>query len=256
MSVIIGLALSLDSSKDRTPRFYGGLQYFRAIKAAGGVPVGLPLLDEHTLRQAYERMNGILLMGGGDVAPQRYGESPIPELGDVEEYRDELELALIRWAREDNKPLLAICRGIQILNVAYGGTLYQDLEAQNPTGLDHRLSTKTGKRNYITHKMSIQEGTRLYRSILEKEIPVNSMHHQAIKEVGKGLTVTGWSEDGIIEAVEDESNSWIVGIQCHPEELWEEHSWARRLFESFIREAAFQANRDGPDGIVGALVQD
>ena len=174
-----------------------GERYIQAVEAAGGIPLLLHLTrDAEVLDAHYRRCDALLFAGGGDVAPAHFGAVPHPKLGVVEELRDEVELALARRAAADGMPLLGICRGIQLLNVALGGTLYQDIPA---------------------------------------ELPANTFHHQALRDLAPSLRMTGQSPDGVIEAVEGSGPSFVLGVQCHPEEMWDviEPRWAR-LFQGFV----------------------
>ncbi len=247
---VIGVTASGSSSNSGSQRVTCSRTYLDTVEAAGGAPFCIPPMGESTLRALFEAADGLLLPGGGDVAPHYYGEEPLPELGSVEDDRDAAELLLARWALEEGKPTLAICRGIQVLNVAAGGTLYQDLPTQYGVELDHLESTRRKARAHIAHGLDVVPNTRLAEAVGPGRHPVNSHHHQAIKDLGRGLLVTGRSEDGLIESVESESAPWVVGVQCHPEELWQEHEWALSLFRAFVREAAF---RPREPRVIGAL---
>lgn len=236
----------------RAPRIAGARSYFEALEDAGGAPFGLPPLRPSTLRVLFEMADGLLLTGGGDVNPARYGEEPVPEIGHIENERDEAEFQLTEWALRENKPVLAICRGMQVLNVACGGTLYQDLPTQYPNGLNHTESTDRGLRGLATHSLDLSPDTRLERAVGGSSVPVNTHHHQAVKVLGDGLVITGRSEDGVVESLEHGSLDWVVGVQCHPEEMWREHPWATRLFEAFVAEARHSA-RHIPTRMSGAL---
>ncbi len=249
---LIGVTTWPEVAEGRAPRFSVSRSYFEAIAEAGGAPLGIAPLHEKSLRALYGVVDGLLLTGGGDVDPAHYGEQPIPELGRIDAERDSAELLLARWAMEDNKPVLAICRGEQVLNVACGGTLYQDLPAQQPSELNHNESAEKGIRGLATHELLVEPRSRLAHAIGSGDHRANSHHHQAVKDIGRGLTVTARSEDGIVEAVEHEELSWVVGVQCHPEEMWREHDWARRLFQSFVREVAFGSQPVEPR-VIGAL---
>jgi putative glutamine amidotransferase len=236
---------------ERAARFVGARAYFEAVEASGAAPFGLPPLPG-SLRTLYELADGLLLTGGGDVDPARYGEKAVPQLGHVDPERDHAELTLARWALEDDKPLLAICRGAQVLNVACGGTLYQDLPTQYPGGLNHNESRDRGIRGLATHSLEVVPGTRTESAIGPGAHPANTHHHQAVKSLGQGLIVTGRAEDGVIEAIESEEHSWAVGIQCHPEMMWREHPWAARIFAAFVDEVRHRADRREPH-VIGAL---
>lgn len=192
--------------------------YSRALWQAGAVPVILPNLpeDAETVTQTLARLDGLLLSGGWDISPTRYGESPLNETVKVDEERDRAEFPLIRAALERETPLLAICRGIQALNVALGGTLYQDIPSQVETRLQHQ---QTEPRHVPTHTIAVESGSRLAQIVGAARLETNSMHHQAVREVGEGLRVTARAEDGVIEALENPLKPFLVAVQFHPEEI-------------------------------------
>lgn len=200
-------------------RSTAGQRYIDAIGSAGGAPILIPLgLNRNTLRSVYERLDGLLLPGGEDVASEEYGENPHPMLGKVSPERDELELVVATWALEDGIPVLGICRGIQLLAVAAGGTLYQDVPAQLPEARVHSV-TEFG-RDHLCHEVIIEPGTVLAKAVRAPVVQVNSFHHQAVKAVPAGFRVSAHSSDGIIEGIESETLPFVVGVQCHPEEIW------------------------------------
>lgn len=203
--------------------------YVRALESAGLVPLAVPtmLAPEHAAA-ALTGVRGLVLTGGEDVAPDRYGASPHPRLGDVDPSRDAAEVALIDGARQRGLPILAICRGIQILNVALGGTLYQDLDSERPGPVPHSDET-------LRHEVRVAAGSLLERTLGARSATVNSRHHQAIRDLAPGLKAVAWAEDGVIEAAEPKSatDPWIVAVQWHPEDLTE-----RALFEGFARAVA------------------
>ncbi len=213
--------------------------YLRAVEHAGGAPVLIPLVEsETTLRRLFEQIDGLLLAGGADVEPQHYGQQPHPKLGKVNAEQDRVELLLSRWAREVQMPVFAICRGFQLINVAYGGTLYQDLPDLYPVTHNHDESFELKERDRFVHDLRLAEESRL-RAILElAQFPVNSMHHQAIDQLAPPLRATGWSNDGLVEAFEATDEHWLVGVQCHPEELVKgvDRRW-ERVFSAFIAAA-------------------
>jgi putative glutamine amidotransferase len=214
-----------------------GETYVRAVTVAGGAPV---VLDPHgraeALRPVFERLDGLLLSGGGDVSPSFYGESATDLLWHVDENRDRAELALARWALAQPLPLLAICRGIQVLNAASGGTLYQDVGTQVPDALMHPT---LGSRPMATiaHTVAVSPGSRLAAIVGARELGVNSAHHQAVKQVGEGLVVTARAPDGVIEGLECPSHPFCIGVQWHPEAMVAEHPLQRRLFEALVAAA-------------------
>lgn len=202
--------------------------YVRALERAGLVPLAVPtMLAPERAGAALTAVRGLVLTGGEDVAPDRYGASPHPRLGEVDPVRDAAELALIATARSRRLPILAICRGIQILNVALGGTLYQDLGSERPGPILHE--------NEGNHAVRVQAGSLLERTLGTRAATVNSRHHQAIRDLAPGLRAVAWAEDGVIEAAEPAAadSPWMVAVQWHPEDLTE-----RALFDGFARAVA------------------
>lgn len=218
--------------------------YTDAALAAGLRPYILPVLQAADADAILEGMAGLILTGGEDVGPVRYGERPRPALGDVHEGRDEFELALVRAARARGLPTFAICRGVQVANVALGGTLVQDL----PTEWTNALKHESGRgRSERTHAVTLAPGSRLARACGASEISVNSMHHQALARVASGLVATAHAPDGVIEGVEWSGDDWwMLGVQWHPEELMQtEDSWDRALFAAFADVARQRAISSG-----------
>ena len=217
-------------------------RYFHAVTAAGGVPWMIPLFDEDaaTLREIYERLDGICIPGGVDMDPDTYGEAIRPECGRIDPPRDRVELQLVRWALEDDKPLLGLCRGIQVINVALGGTLYQDLATDWPGAMKHDYFPTGGyARDYLAHDVAVAPRTRL-ASILGDRTMVNSMHHQGIRQLGGSLVASAHAPDGLVEAVET-GGHFCIGVQWHPETLTDSHPGMARLFEEFISAAGAAA---------------
>ncbi len=165
-------------------------RYVTAIEAAGGAPLLLPPgLDETSLRAIFARLDGLLLSGGGDVDPAWYGEAPHPALTEISPDRDRIELALSRWAVAEEKPIMAICRGIQVFNVALGGSLVQDIPSQLPAALRHMLDGARVARDAIAHPVQVEPGSQLHQALGIEQVDVNSWHHQSLKQVAPGLTV-------------------------------------------------------------------
>lgn len=188
--------------------------YVRALTAAGLVPVIVPpLLDPEAAGAVLERVQGLVLTGGEDVEPGRYGAASHPRLGETDAERDAVELALIGAAERRRLPVLAICRGIQILNVAMGGTLYQDLASERAGPIDHNDRR-------VRHGLRIEAHTRTHHAVGTIEASVNSRHHQAIRDLAPALRATAWAEDGVIEGVERLNGGapWTIGVQWHPED--------------------------------------
>jgi putative glutamine amidotransferase len=210
--------------------------YIQAVVNAGGVPFLIPLeARDEVLRALFVQANGILLTGGGDVAPQFFGEAPHAPLDDVQSARDELEITLVRWALEENKPLFGICRGIQVMNVAVGGSLYQDIARQCPNADKHDyFYSQDYPRDLLAHPVDIETGSKLGAILNDTPLPVNSLHHQALKEVPSIYRIVAHSPDGIIEGIEVPHHPFAVGVQWHPEELVASQETARCLFVAFV----------------------
>ena len=206
--------------------------YIQAVLQAGGIPVVLPSYeDPELLRQAVDRLDGVLLSGGVDVDPVHYSRRPNAHLGTVSPRRDAAELAIARYVlRETKKPLLGICRGIQVMNVALGGSLYIDLPDEGK--LAHSLGMYP--RWEVTHGIRVEPGTRLAEIMGAGEGRVNSFHHQAVKDLGEGFVISAQSaEDGVPEAIELPGDRFVLGVQWHPEELTARPE-ARKLFRAFV----------------------
>jgi putative glutamine amidotransferase len=230
---LIGITTSV--TVDRIPeRACVNGTYIRAVQAAGGIPLLLtPHFTPEVQTALWQRLDGVVLTGGGDIEPAHYGQPRHPAVADVSEARDELELALTRRAVADDIPLFAICRGMQVLNVALGGTLVQDIPSERPTALLH---SQKAPRHEPTHAVKVMgEGTRLGRVLGVLELQVNSMHHQAIERLGDGLREVAWAPDGIVEGVEMPGDDrFALGVQWHPEELVERDQAARNLFAAVV----------------------
>ena len=223
-----------------SPRFGQNQAYFHAVARAGGAPLLIPnLTDKTLLRTFYDLLDGLLLSGGGDVDPAHYSEPRHEKCGTVSPDRDEVELTLTRWAMDHGKPLLAICRGIQVLNVALGGSLYQDIQAQVPGADEHNYRYPTYPRNRLSHTITVAPQTRLAHILSPSSSPhplywVNSLHHQAVKDVAPELTVTARAPNNVIEAVEAEEHPFAIGVQWHPEELADDDAQAQRIFDALV----------------------
>jgi putative glutamine amidotransferase len=233
---IIGVSCMNDVSEGGGATIAVRPAYLRALEAAGAAPLLIHLTDDMAVvRALYELCDGILLPGGDDVDPCHFGEANHPELGEVDAQRDAVELALARWSRDDGKPLLGICRGIQVLNVAFGGSLWQDIPSQLPGRLDHRHNTRLKQYDVLGHPLLLEPDSWLAGQLDAGEVLANTMHHQSVKDAAPGLRVTGRAPDGVIEALEGTGEQFVVGVQCHPEHLWKqaEPRWLR-LFEGFV----------------------
>lgn len=211
----------------------------RAIRRVGGGSVIIPLMNEPDcllsladLRHLYHHLDGLILTGGNDVNPGLYGQSPHPTTDPWSDRRDTTESHLIKWAKQDNKPLLAICRGMQLFNVTLGGSLKQNIGEQP---INHLNDYKPLEERI--HPIRISSESRLHQALehFKQNIKGDSHHHQAVDGLGEGLTAVGWAEDGVIEAIEPTDPIWYaIGVQWHPEIMGDEHSG---LFESFVKAA-------------------
>ena len=246
----IGLTASVMPTKVGTRRTFLNEPYIVAIQESGGIPlVVTPAHGGPALRALFDLFDGLVLTGGEDVAPERYGEEILhPNVECVPE-RDALEFQLLEWALADDLPVLAICRGVQVLNVGLGGTLYQDLASDRPTPLihDQGLGDSPRPRAEPHHPVTVRSGSCLADVLGLETVEVNSMHHQGIKTLAPPLAPVAHAPDGLVEGVEaaDAARwSFLVGVQWHPEELARAgHVPSRRLFERFIAASAKRARR-------------
>lgn len=231
MNPIIGITPDYDPG-ERKYKIHE--DYIRAVKTAGGYPV-LLFPDEELPFPA----DGILLSGGGDIDPLLFGEEPLQESGEISPLRDSYELALCRKALTQNIPLLGICRGMQVMNIAAGGSIYQDIQVQTASDLKH---SQQAPRHYGTHSIQLQPDTMLAQLFGTLTATVNSFHHQAVARLGTGFVAGAVSRDGLVEAIEHTENSFACGVQWHPEAM---HTAQQLLlFQAFINAAAhFQKNR-------------
>lgn len=211
--------------------------YTQGVEQAGGLPFVIPYAaNQETLGAIAERLDGLLLTGGEDVDPNLYNEEPIRGLGEVRSERDELELTLIHMMRAQGKPILGICRGMQILNVALGGTLYQDLPRQWKGEIAH---AQKAARSHVSHRVKIDPDSRLAACFNgETLIKVNSFHHQAVKDVASALRPVAWDAEGLVEAVESKTGSWMLAVQWHPENLWRNDETVLGFFRSLVNAAS------------------
>lgn len=228
-----------------TPKIDGNLlldriphEYATSVQAAGGLPLLIPTLTDLPCIEAYiDRLDGILLSGGdADVDPARFGEDPVRELRLITPERDEMEIALFHRAYERNLPVLAICRGIQVVNVAAGGSLIQDIPSQVtdaighfPRGMDMHL---------LYHGVELEPGSRVHDIFGTTDLRVNSFHHQSVRTVAPGFRAVAHTSDGVIEAIEAPDKRFMVGIQWHPETLTARHPHFLDLFKAFVTACA------------------
>ena len=213
--------------------------YTDAILNAGGVPVLIPSeLSEDGWNELFQRLDGILFTGGPDIAIERFNGEPHPAVYGVDEARDALELGLAHRAAGEGRPFLGICRGLQVVNVALGGTLYTHIPDQHPNALQHDYPGEDGipARTALVHPVRIEEGSRLSKILAEPILNVNSLHHQGIKVVAPSLKAVAFAPDGIVEAVEIAEHPFAIAVQWHPEWLTDQEP-IRRLFKAFVEAA-------------------
>jgi putative glutamine amidotransferase len=237
---MIGITCDLDLGSGRETRAAGRRvhvlydDYVQAILGSGGVPILLPAVMGDDSRAAYvEHLHGLMIPGSpADVDPACYGEEPHLRLGPVNPQRTDFEMQLVRVALARELPVFGICGGAQVLNVALGGALYQDIPSQVAKAYKHTGSPERA------HTVDIVPCTRLAAILGTQEMRVNSLHHQAVKVPGRGMVVSASARDGVIEAVEISGQPFVIGVQWHPERLWVEDESAQRLFSAFVQAAA------------------
>ncbi|MEM2136977.1 MAG: gamma-glutamyl-gamma-aminobutyrate hydrolase family protein [Candidatus Methanomethylicia archaeon] len=232
MKPIVGITSSHDWSRET---YMLGNAYIKSVEIAGGIPIIIPPTYNMDIEVILSKIDALILSGGPDIDPYLYGESPTPRTGAINPLRDKFEIEIARKAVEMEKPLLAICRGIQVLNVAFNGTLYQDINTQIPKSIRHAWHTTTGTEvppNYPTHTVKLKRESKLYKIFNKEILRVNSFHHQAVKDVGIGFEATAWADDGVIEAIEYMGEKYIIGVQWHPE--WMYDSEMIKIFQALI----------------------
>lgn len=241
---IIGIITVLDAGA--VPRISVNVNYTNAVIRGGGLPVLVPVTREPELLKGYLSLcSGFLFSGGQDISPCRYGELPSRLLGPTSLLLDDYQISLMKMVLEAKKPFAAICRGIQVLNVACGGTLYQDLTEFSPTVSKHMQETDRGD---ISHPVSIKEGTILHRLFGER-IWTNSYHHQSLKQVAGRLRVAARSDDGVVEAVEVRDYPFGLGLQWHPEAMLCADDTMLPLFEELVKAAQSGKQRDAQNAV-------
>lgn len=248
----IAITCGFDEATTRATQV--GLDYTAAVEEAGGLPLVIPV--PYRVRRAGSQeaaatarslaaevlasVDGVLVTGGGDVDPEYFGEAPIPGLGILEPARDVFEMALVRAALAHATPIMGICRGVQLLAIAAGGSLYQDLGSQKENVLKHR---QLAPRNALTHFVDVRPGTLVAGRLGQGLIKVNSFHHQAISRLPEGFVISATAPDGVIEAIESVGtmsgqDGFAFGVQWHPENLWEQERVFLSLFVGLVEAAA------------------
>lgn len=207
--------------------------YIQSIRYAGGLPLLIPLVKSNSAIDEYVKLcDGFLFCGGADITPLLFGQEPVNGLGETNIRLDIFQIRLMKKALESQKPILAICRGMQVLNVACGGTIYQDISLKSEDTLNHMQNSAS--RTDISHKVTVKSGTQLHQ-IVGSILYTNSFHHQALDRLGTGLVVSAHTSDHIIEAVEMPAHPFVIGIQWHPECMFQTSKEMRELFCRFIK---------------------
>jgi putative glutamine amidotransferase len=230
------------SGTAQEPTLFLPQRYYHAVQKAGGMSVVLPPIGSRPkLRKTLQRLDGLLISGGNfDIHPIYYGEKPIHSLGAIKPERTEFELELIDLALNQDLPLLGICGGAQAINVALGGSLYQDIATELPNANQHEQGASKEKGG---HAIEIHPGTRLRQIVQKQTLEVNTTHHQAVRKLGKGLRVNATAKDGLIEGIESRDYRFVLGVQWHPEALVGQDPYQRRIFSSFISAAKHLRSR-------------
>ncbi|PAB59561.1 gamma-glutamyl-gamma-aminobutyrate hydrolase family protein [Anaeromicrobium sediminis] len=212
------------------------MDYSECVKRAGGIPVAIPLImDDDYIEAIVDKMDGFLFTGGSDIHPKHYDEELHKNIDHINTKRDMFELKLLKAVLKRDKPILGICRGCQLINVHFGGNLYQDIYSQLDTDLKHMSNILP--RYEVSHKIKIVEDSSLYEAFGQKEIWVNSVHHQSLKKLGKGIKKIAWASDNIIEAIEHKGYKFVLGVQWHPEMMSKVHRKQLEVFKLLINKS-------------------
>jgi len=251
MKPVIGITPSIGQFENRGDIFRMETSYVEAVEAAGGVPILLPPSGAG-VAELVGIVDGIIFSGGADIRPDRYGDTEVhPKTYGVSDLRDDFEFTLLSAALAADVPVLAICRGIQVLNVGLGGTLYQDIPDQYPDAHAHTQPWEIGSWENPIHEVTVERDS-LAGDILGTTVGTNSAHHQSLKAVAPGLRIVGRSTDGTIEAVEHPDRRFVLGVQWHPEKMFAVHEQHLRLFQALVAEAQAHQSRKA----LGAVAAD
>jgi len=238
MRPVIGIPCQADFREGSKRPIYGNNRtYVHAVEDAGGLPILIPMLrDLRNLEDLLPRLDGILFSGGIDMQPSLYGEQKLAQTDEFDQQLDEFEITVANWALQEDIPILGVCRGMQLLNVVLGGTLYQDIASQRADSLEHRR--RDMPRTALTHAVVVEEGSLMEQVLDTRHVWINSLHHQAVKEPGKGVRISGRAEDGVAELLEVPGHRFLLGVQGHPEEIYGEVEPFAKLFSAFVRASA------------------
>lgn len=239
---LIGIVSAVHHSPQGWPFLRAYDANVKAIERVGGVPVIIPCtLQDEALRDLYERLDGVLLPGGGDVDPVSYGDTPRTTIKMVDPPRDRTEIQLTRWSVDEGVPIFGICRGHQVFNVALGGSLIQDIDTFVATTLQHDISEGM-PRNTLLHEVTVDDQSQLHQILKHSTVRVNSLHHQAIDRVADGLVTTAQASDGLVEGLEVPGHPFALTVQWHPEDLVDDAEEMLELFRSFVEAASTRKN--------------
>ena len=237
MKPLIGVLTEITNERTVSAQYL----YTKPIESAGGIPIVIPFtLNSELISKYAELCDGFFFSGGADIDPLYYGEEAIHECGEIQPYRDSVEFLMFNEAFKLKKPILAVCRGAQLVNVALGGALYQDIHSEFKTTITHRqIEPKLAH----SHEVDIMPGTPLYELFGQSRARVNSFHHQAVKFIGKDLSVMAMADDGLIEAFYYVGDGYLRAYQWHPERLYDQDNYNKRVFEDFIRECKKESEK-------------
>ncbi len=237
MKPVIGITTAIGEADNRGGIFRMEASYVEAVEAAGGIPILLPPSGAHAA-DVLALVDGLVFSGGGDIRPERYGDRELhPATYGISDLRDDFEFRLLEAAFATDVPTLAICRGIQVLNVVLGGTLYQDVSQQPTAPGEHRQPWEVGSWEKPLHAVDLVPGSLAATVLGDTQVATNSAHHQTLKEIAPGLRVVGQSADGTIEVVEAAGKRFVLGVQWHPEKMYAVHDEHARLFAALTAEA-------------------
>lgn len=236
MKPLIGITTSTFTTEQGWEYNRAYVAMIQAVAEAGGLPVLVPIsIDDEALRGIYERLDAVLLPGGGDMRPNIYGAEAHPLTDNIDDARDHVEVNLTRWAVDDDLPVLGICRGHQVVNVALGGTLIQDVPSEIGSDISHNVTVPRDSR---PHEVNIDPSSRLASILGTTTIAVNSLHHQSVGVAAPDTCVTAYSPDGVVEALEMPQKKFVLSVQWHPEDLYRDDPAMKRLFKAFVEAAA------------------